>query len=252
MPNDSIRAGRWSGPRWIQTLSTSIRPPRSPSSDQRRPAAIAASPLHQVTSRDLAVLEEGRAHLEPDPPHEPEVARAGPTRSPARRRSRRPAGNGRRRRGAGVRVSSMSASRTRRRAANVRPTVGNGQRRIEHQRTSRSKSSSRQAAGSSQRPVCTSDGWTIVLDGATSQWNRAVVSSAAIGPALGVAGGDALDRREMPSRGLEVDDRPRARRARSSSSARPRTDEVERPAEDDDADVDRSPRSMSGTSRRTA
>ena len=44
-----------------------------------------------------------------------------------------------------------------------------GQGGIEHQRTSRSNSSSRHAAGSSHRPVCTSDGWTIVLDGATSQ-----------------------------------------------------------------------------------
>jgi hypothetical protein len=34
-------------------------------------------------------------------------------------------------------------------------------------------------------PVCTADGWMIVLDGATSQWNLAVVSSAAIGPASG-------------------------------------------------------------------
>ena len=36
--------------------------------------------------------------------------------------------------------------------------------------------------GSPQTPVCTADGWMIVLDGATSQWKRAVVSSCAIGP----------------------------------------------------------------------
>ena len=47
-PKSPIRAGRWSGPRWIQTLSISSRPPASPCTDQRRPAAIAATPLHQV------------------------------------------------------------------------------------------------------------------------------------------------------------------------------------------------------------
>ena len=34
------------------------------------------------------------------------------------------------------------------------------------------------AAGSSQNPVCTSDGWMIVLAGATSQWNRSARPSA--------------------------------------------------------------------------
>ena len=93
-------------------------------------------------------------------------------------------------------------------------------------------------AGSPQRPVCTADGWMIVLDGATSQWKRAVVSSFAIGPAARVAGGDPLDRLEVRAHRVAVELRPERARARGSSSARARGEEVERPAEDDDADVD--------------
>src|SRR4029079_19116732 len=93
MPNDSIRAGRCSGPRWIQTLSTSMRPPRSPASDQRRAPARAQSPQpHGAPPRDrrepaapgdeagLSILEERRAHLDPDPPYEPKVVRQAPPR----------------------------------------------------------------------------------------------------------------------------------------------------------------------------
>ena len=40
-------------------------------------------------------------------------------------------------------------------------------------------------AGSSHSPVWTSDGWIIVLDGETSQWNRSAWPSRAIGPASG-------------------------------------------------------------------
>ena len=76
-----------------------------------------------------------------------------------------------------------------------------------------------------------------MLDGATSQWKRAVVSSAAIGPAAGSPGGDALDRGEVPARGVEVELRPERPRP-LLVEPRPRADEVERPAEDDDADVE--------------
>ena len=46
-------------------------------------------------------------------------------------------------------------------------------------------------------PVWTSDGWMIVDDGATSQWKRSAIDSAAIGPGGGVAGGDPHDRVEV-------------------------------------------------------
>ena len=84
--------------------------------------------------------------------------------------------------------------------------------------TSSRKSRSSCAPGSPQRPVCTSDGWMIVLDGATSQWKRCVASSRAIGPAVRVAGGDALDRRRGAAARRRGRGRARARPAARSSS----------------------------------
>ena len=113
-----------SGPRWIQTLSTSACPPPSPVSDQRRPAAIAARPLHQVDELELPVCEERLLHVDPDPPHEPQVRRHSPARSPGRRRSRRPG------RSARARRAGRGRAGRRRRAAHaaapqkVRPLAG--------------------------------------------------------------------------------------------------------------------------------
>ena len=103
--------------------------------------------------------------------------------------------------------------------------------------TSSRNSRSSCASGSPQMPVCTSDGWMIVLDGATSQWKRAVMSSCAIGPARRVARGDALDRLEVGAHrvGVEVGRERGAAAARRAACAR---QVAERPAEDDHADVD--------------
>ena len=92
-------------------------------------------------------------------------------------------------------------------------------------------------AGSPQSPVCTADGWMIVLDGATSQWKRAVVSSAAIGPASGSPCGDSLDRLEVRSHGLGIDVGPQ-RGEPLLVERRARTEVVERSREHDDAHVD--------------
>ena len=50
-----------------------MRPPASPVSDQRRPAAIAATPLHQVVSSTSRVADERLEDVDADAAHEPEV-----------------------------------------------------------------------------------------------------------------------------------------------------------------------------------
>ena len=50
----------------------------------------------------------------------------------------------------------------------------------------------------------TADGWMIVEDGDTSQWNRSGAESAAIGPGRGIAVRDADDEREVVAHDLRV------------------------------------------------
>jgi hypothetical protein len=54
-----------------------------------------------------------------------------------------------------------------------------------YRRTSVRSRCSRVAAGSAVSPVCTAEGWMIVDEGDTSQWNRSGAESTAIGPAAG-------------------------------------------------------------------
>src|SRR5262249_22918354 len=54
-----ILAGRASGPRWIQVLSTSIEPPPSPVRDHLRPAARAEKLLPHVTMLTVWSLRNG-------------------------------------------------------------------------------------------------------------------------------------------------------------------------------------------------
>jgi hypothetical protein len=58
-------------------------------------------------------------------------------------------------------------------------------RNLRYRRTRRRKRCSSSASGSLVRPVWTGDGWTIVLAGAVSQWNRSDASRPAIGPPAG-------------------------------------------------------------------
>ena len=76
----------------------------------------------------------------------------------------------------------------------------------------------------------------IVLDGATSQWKRAVWSSRAIGPPRVVAGRDPLERVEMRAHCLRVEHRARARRAALVERGA-RGEVLGGAAEDDHADV---------------
>ena len=97
--------------------------------------------------------------------------------------------------------------------------------------------SSSSAAGSSDRPVWTSDGWMIVLAGETSQWNRSAGSNRAIGPAAGSPAAI----RSIASRC----ERTVARSRSGATAASPRLVELDprpevapRPAQQDHADVE--------------
>ena len=221
MPNDSIRAGRCSGPRWIQTLSTSMRPPRSPSSDQRRPAAIAASPLHHVTSPTSRSSRNGaRTSIRIRRTNQRCSGRPHPvswTSSIATSCRNRATASSRRRP-----VSSMSASRTRRRAANVRPTGGSGS-----EGSSISAPAARTARRARGRVVAEAGVHLGGLDDRARRRDEPVeargrVEARRSGPAPASPAAIALDRGEMAARGVEVERRRRAPRAapRRAASAR--------------------------------
>ena len=92
--------------------------------------------------------------------------------------------------------AALAPAGRRRRACSSRPLQRSG--RSENLRLAQRRTSARTAvelaAGSAVSPVWTGEGCTIVLAGAVSQWKRSDGSSAAIGPPVGVAGRDALER----------------------------------------------------------
>ena len=176
-------------------------PPRRPAARLRRPAREAVPRQLDRHGHGLRLLRPARRTR--STPRVTEKQRAQPA-DPAPRDARRRASRGSRRSGG---TSPCATSRSPRRSSTSRSP------RRPRRLTSAANSRSSSPAGSSVRPVCTAEGWTIVLDGAVDPVEALRLGHRRDVAALRAALGDRDERFELRAHLAGVAARARARRA---------------------------------------